>query len=89
MLLRAREWSRPVKTITRIAALFLATGTTHAAARGQCRASDGVRVSFDWAAARLGIAIERVAEALLVEEEAVAQNVSGIVRAQGLVRSGP
>jgi hypothetical protein len=54
-----------------IAALFLATGTAHAAARGQCRASDGVGVSFDWAAARLGIAIERVAEALLVEEEAV------------------
>jgi hypothetical protein len=67
--------------------LFLATGTAHAAARGQCRASDGVRVSFDWAATRLGVAIERVAEALLVEEEAVAQN--GIVRAQALVRAGP
>jgi hypothetical protein len=44
-------------------------------------------VSFDWAATRLGVAIERVAEALLVEEEAVAQN--GIVRAQALVRAGP
>jgi hypothetical protein len=44
----------------------------------------------DWAAARLGVAIERVAEALLVEEEeAVTQNGSGIVRAQGLVRAGP
>jgi hypothetical protein len=42
----------------------------------------------DWAAARLGVAIERVAEALLVEE-AVAQNGSGIVRTQGLVRAGP
>jgi hypothetical protein len=40
----------------------------------------------DWAAARLAIAIERVAEALLVEEEAVPQNGSGIVRANGLVR---
>jgi hypothetical protein len=42
----------------------------------------------DWAAARLGVAIERVAEALLVEEEPV-QNGSGIVRAQGLVRARP
>ena len=42
--------------------------------------------SSDWAAARLGVAIERVAEALLVEEEAVPQNGSGIVRANGLVR---
>jgi hypothetical protein len=42
--------------------------------------------SSDWAAARLGVAIERVAEALLVEEEAVPQNGSGIVRATGLVR---
>jgi hypothetical protein len=33
------------------------------------------------------VAIERVAEALLVEEEAVPQNGSGIVRANGLVRS--
>ncbi len=42
----------------------------------------------DWAAARLAIAIERVAEALLVEEEeeAVLQNGSGIVRPHGLVR---
>jgi len=39
----------------------------------------------DWAAARLGVAIERVAEALLVEEEAV-PNGSGIVRAHGLMR---
>ena len=40
--------------------------------------------SSDWAAARLGVAIERVVEALLVEEEeAVAQNGSGIVRAHG------
>jgi hypothetical protein len=30
-----------------------------------------------------------VAEALLVEEEAVAQNGSGIVRPHGLVRAGP
>ena len=42
--------------------------------------------SSDWAAARLAIAIERVAEALLVEEEAVPQNGSGIGRANGLVR---
>jgi hypothetical protein len=40
----------------------------------------------DWAAARLGVAIERVADALLVEEEAVAQNGSGIVRAHELMR---
>jgi hypothetical protein len=33
--------------------------------------------------------IERAADALLVEEEAVAQNGPGIVRAQGLVRAGP
>jgi hypothetical protein len=33
----------------------------------------------------LGLAIERVAEALLVEEEAV-PNGSGIVRAHGLMR---
>jgi hypothetical protein len=42
--------------------------------------------SSDWAAARLAIAIERVAEALLVDEEAVAQNSSGIVRAHELMR---
>ena len=40
--------------------------------------------SSDWAASRLGVAIERVAEALLVKEEPVPQN-GGIVRA-GLVR---
>ena len=57
-------------------------------ARSPSRAGDR-RGAGRVAAARLGIAIERVAEALLVEEEAVAQNVSGIVRAQGLVRSGP
>jgi hypothetical protein len=39
----------------------------------------------DWAAARLGVAIERVAEALLVEEEAAVENGSGIVRPNGLV----
>ena len=42
--------------------------------------------SSDWAASRLGVAIERVAEALLVKEEPVPQNGSGIVRANGLVR---
>ena len=42
--------------------------------------------SSDWAASRLGVAIERVAEALLVEEEAVAQNGSGIVRATTVMR---
>ena len=41
--------------------------------------------SSDWAASRLGVAIERVAEALLVKEEPVPHNGSGIVRA-GLVR---
>jgi len=41
--------------------------------------------SSDWAASRLGVAIERVAEALVEpEEEPVPQN-GGIVRA-GLVR---
>jgi hypothetical protein len=39
----------------------------------------------DWAASRLAVAIERVAEALLVEEEP-AQNGSGIVRPHALVR---
>jgi hypothetical protein len=39
--------------------------------------------SSDWAAARLGVAIERVAEALLVEDEPVPQNGPGIVRAHG------
>jgi hypothetical protein len=43
--------------------------------------------SSDWAASRLGVAIERVAEALVEpEEEPVPQNGSGIVRANGLVR---
>jgi hypothetical protein len=43
--------------------------------------------SSDWAAARLVVAIERVAEALVEpEEEPVPQNGSGIARATGLVR---
>ena len=43
--------------------------------------------SSDWAASRLGVAIERVAEALVEpEEEPVPQNGSGIVRPHGLVR---
>ena len=40
----------------------------------------------DWAAQRLGVAIERVAEALLVEDEPVPQNGPGIVRAHGVMR---
>jgi len=42
--------------------------------------------SSDWAASRLGVAIERVAQALLLEEEAVPQNGSGIVRATTVMR---
>jgi hypothetical protein len=41
--------------------------------------------SSDWAAARLGVAIERVAEALLVEEEAQQH----IVPARELLRARP
>jgi hypothetical protein len=40
----------------------------------------------DWAAARLAVAIERVAEALLAEDEPVPQNGPGIVRAHGVMR---
>ena len=40
----------------------------------------------DWAAARLAAAIERVAEALLAEDEPVPQNGPGIVRAHGVMR---
>jgi hypothetical protein len=40
----------------------------------------------DWAATRLAVAIERVAEALLVEDEPAPTNGPGIVRAHGLVR---
>jgi hypothetical protein len=40
--------------------------------------------SSDWAAARLGVAIERVAEALLVEEE-----TQRIVPARELLRARP
>ena len=40
--------------------------------------------SSDWAASRLGVAIERVAEALLVEEEA-----QRIVPARELLRPRP
>ena len=40
----------------------------------------------DWAAARLAVAIERVAVALLFEEEQVPQNGPGIVRAHGVMR---
>ena len=39
-----------------------------------------------WAAARLAVAIERVAVALLFEEEQVPQNGPGIVRAHGVMR---
>ena len=41
--------------------------------------------SSDWAAVRLGVAIERVAEALLVEEEQEAH----IVQPHGLLRARP
>jgi hypothetical protein len=37
----------------------------------------------DWAAARLAVAIERAAEALLAEDEPVPQKGPGIVRAHG------
>ena len=40
----------------------------------------------DWAAARLAAAIERVAEALLAEDEPVPQNGPGILRAHGVMR---
>jgi hypothetical protein len=39
-----------------------------------------------WAAARLAVAIERVAVALLFEDEPVPQNGPGIVRAHGVMR---
>jgi hypothetical protein len=38
------------------------------------------------AASRLAVVIERVAEALLVEDEPVPQNGPGIVRAHGVMR---
>ena len=57
----------------------------HAAAHSELVIAVMNAASSDWAASRLGVAIERVAEALLVEEEAVPQN-GGIVRANGLVR---
>jgi hypothetical protein len=40
----------------------------------------------DWAAARLAVAIERVAVALLAEDEPAPQNDLGIVRAHGVMR---
>jgi hypothetical protein len=40
---------------------------------------------FDWGRVRLAVTIERVAEALLVEE-AKTQNGPGIVRAHGVMR---
>ena len=42
--------------------------------------------SSDWAALRLGVAIERVAEGSLAEDEPVPQNGPGIVRAHGVMR---
>jgi hypothetical protein len=42
--------------------------------------------SSDWAESRLAVAIERVAEALLVEDEPVPQNGPGIVRAHRVMR---
>jgi hypothetical protein len=38
------------------------------------------------AAARLALAIERVAEALMAEDEPVPQNGPGLVRAHGVMR---
>jgi hypothetical protein len=46
----------------------------------------GGTAASDWAASRLAIAIERVAEALLAEDEPVPQNGPGIVRAHGVMR---
>ena len=42
--------------------------------------------SSDWAALRLGVAIERVAEGSLAEDEPVPQNGPGIVRAHEVMR---
>jgi hypothetical protein len=42
--------------------------------------------SSDWAATRIAVAIERVAEALLVEEEVSGRPEVSIVRDHGLVR---
>jgi hypothetical protein len=42
--------------------------------------------SSDWAAARLGVAIERVADALLVEEEATPGRRDAVVAVHGVLR---
>jgi hypothetical protein len=42
--------------------------------------------SSDWAASRLGVAIERVAEALLVEEEATPGRRDAVVAVHGVLR---
>ena len=49
-------------------------------------AARGRAVCRVWAAARLAVAIERVAVALLAEDEPAPQNDLGIVRAHGVMR---
>ena len=61
-------------------------GDGHAAAHPELVIAVVNAASSDWAASRLAVAIERVAEALLVEDEPVPQNGPGIVRAHGVMR---
>jgi hypothetical protein len=59
-------------------------GDGHAAAQPELVIAVVNAASSDWAASRLAVAIERVAEALLVEEEA-----QRIVPAHELLRARP
>jgi hypothetical protein len=61
-------------------------GNGHAAAHPELVIAVVNAASSDWAASRLAVAIERVAEALLVEEEEEAQR---IVPAHELLRARP
>ena len=61
-------------------------GDGYAAAHSDLVAAVMMSASSDWAAQRIAVAIEAVATALLIEDEAPDARMSNLVRASELVR---